>query len=192
MDVSCYCQDSDVIMNIMTPLLVQPCTSKKIPKPTLLALCEENTPVTGGFPSQMASNTGSVSMPWHNHGGGSYSHTDQVKSHHMDWLANSMRLGYNICVSDSDHSFRPKTLHEPMTTYCQLDLKEYNVVESKSKHKYVLSKECSGKLCLQNDDHLVLASMINISGFGQSKVYSRRGFLWHNRRLSSCRITAQK
>ena len=32
---------------------------------TLLALCEGNPPVTGGFPSQRASNTESISMAWH-------------------------------------------------------------------------------------------------------------------------------
>ena len=34
---------------------------------TLLTLCEGNPPVTGGFPSQMASDVDSVSMPWRHH-----------------------------------------------------------------------------------------------------------------------------
>ena len=33
----------------------------------LLDLCEGNPPVTGGFPSQRASNAESISMSWHNH-----------------------------------------------------------------------------------------------------------------------------
>ena len=42
-------------------------TSKKTSKPLLLVLCEGNPPVTGGFPSQRASNMESVSMLWHHH-----------------------------------------------------------------------------------------------------------------------------
>ena len=40
---------------------------KKTSKPALLALCEGNPPVTGGFPPQKASNTESVSMVWRHH-----------------------------------------------------------------------------------------------------------------------------
>ena len=36
-------------------------------KPVLLALCEWNPPVTGGFPSQMASNAENVPMEWRHH-----------------------------------------------------------------------------------------------------------------------------
>ena len=39
-------------------------TSKKTSKPALPALCERNPPMTGGFPSQRASNTESFSMAW--------------------------------------------------------------------------------------------------------------------------------
>ena len=39
-------------------------TSKKTPKPTVLALCEGIPLVTGGFPSQRASNAESVCMSW--------------------------------------------------------------------------------------------------------------------------------
>ena len=35
---------------------------KETPKPLLLALCEGNPPVTGGFPSKRANNTESVFM----------------------------------------------------------------------------------------------------------------------------------
>ena len=41
--------------------------SKKTPNPALLALCEGNPSVTGGFPSQTASNAGNVSMEWRHH-----------------------------------------------------------------------------------------------------------------------------
>ena len=40
-------------------------TSKKTSKAVLLALCEGNPPVTGGFPSQRASKMESISMSWH-------------------------------------------------------------------------------------------------------------------------------
>ena len=39
-------------------------TSKKTSKPVLLAFCEGNPPVTGGFPSQRASNAETVSIWW--------------------------------------------------------------------------------------------------------------------------------
>ena len=39
-------------------------TSKKISKFPSLALCEGNPPVTGGFPSQRASNEESISISW--------------------------------------------------------------------------------------------------------------------------------
>ena len=39
-------------------------TSKKTSKPALLALCEGNPPVIGGFPSQRDSNTGNICMSW--------------------------------------------------------------------------------------------------------------------------------
>ena len=41
---------------------------KKTSKPVLLVLCEGNPPVTGGFPSQRASDAESVSMAWRQHG----------------------------------------------------------------------------------------------------------------------------
>ena len=40
----------------------------KCPSAALLTLCEGNPPVTGGFPSQRASNAESVSMSWSPHG----------------------------------------------------------------------------------------------------------------------------
>ena len=42
-------------------------TSKKTSKPALLALCDENSPVTGGFPSQRASNAETDSIWWRHH-----------------------------------------------------------------------------------------------------------------------------
>ena len=41
-------------------------TTKEVSKPKLLALCEGNPPVTGGFPSQRASK-GKPSMMWRHH-----------------------------------------------------------------------------------------------------------------------------
>ena len=43
-------------------------TSKQHQSSALLPLCEGNPPVTGGFPSQRASNEESVSMSWRHHG----------------------------------------------------------------------------------------------------------------------------
>ena len=43
-------------------------TSKKASKPVLLALCEENPPVTSGFLSQKASNVNTVFIWWRHHG----------------------------------------------------------------------------------------------------------------------------
>ena len=42
--------------------------SKKIPKLRVTGLCGENPPVTGGFPSQGASNAENVSIWWRHHG----------------------------------------------------------------------------------------------------------------------------
>ena len=44
------------------------CRWKKTSKLCITGLCEENPPVTGGFPSQGASNTENVSIWWHHHG----------------------------------------------------------------------------------------------------------------------------
>ena len=41
--------------------------SKKISKPRVTGLCEGNPPVTGGFPSQRASNAENVSIWWPHH-----------------------------------------------------------------------------------------------------------------------------
>ena len=40
---------------------------KKNQSSELLVLCEGNPPVTGGFPSQRACNSESISMPWRHH-----------------------------------------------------------------------------------------------------------------------------
>ena len=42
-------------------------TSNRHQRSALLALCDWNPPVTGGFPSQRASNVESMSMLWHHH-----------------------------------------------------------------------------------------------------------------------------
>ena len=42
--------------------------SKKTSKLRVTGLCEVNPPVTGGFPSQRASNAENVSIWWHHHG----------------------------------------------------------------------------------------------------------------------------
>ena len=46
------------------PTLCSGYQQSKHQRSTLLALCEGNPPVTGGFPSQRASNAESVFMPW--------------------------------------------------------------------------------------------------------------------------------
>ena len=43
------------------------CRSKKTPKLRVTGLCEGNSPLTGEFPTQMACNTGNVSIWWHHH-----------------------------------------------------------------------------------------------------------------------------
>ena len=42
--------------------------SKKTSKLRVTGLCAWNSPVTGEFPTQMASNAGNVSIWWHHHG----------------------------------------------------------------------------------------------------------------------------
>ena len=44
------------------------CQSKKISKLCVTGLCEGNSPVTGEFPAQMASNAENVSIWWRHHG----------------------------------------------------------------------------------------------------------------------------
>ena len=46
--------------------------SKKTSKLRVTGLCERNSPGTGEFPAQMASNTENVSIWWRNHGKWSY------------------------------------------------------------------------------------------------------------------------
>ena len=41
--------------------------SKKTSKPRITGLCARNSPVTGDFPAQMASNVENVSIWWHHH-----------------------------------------------------------------------------------------------------------------------------
>ena len=41
---------------------------KKTPKLRVTGLCEGNSPVTGGFPSQKTSNTENISTRWRHHG----------------------------------------------------------------------------------------------------------------------------
>ena len=52
-----------------TPLFVQQHVYNNTKKniKTLLDICEGNPPLSGGFPSQRASNTESVSISWHHH-----------------------------------------------------------------------------------------------------------------------------
>ena len=45
-------------------------STKKISKPHTTLPWWEKPPVIGGFPSQRASNTDNIPMPWHLHGGG--------------------------------------------------------------------------------------------------------------------------
>ena len=64
---------SDVIMSVMAFSNHQPhdCSlnhlfrSKKISKPRVTGLCEGNSPVTGEFPAQRASNVETISIWWH-------------------------------------------------------------------------------------------------------------------------------
>ena len=62
--------------------------SKKISKLCITGLCEGNSPVTGEFPAQWASNAENVSIWWH---------------HHVSWLKRkSPRYGLNVlrpCLS---------------------------------------------------------------------------------------------
>ena len=53
-------------LNCLLSRLVR-CTSKKTSKLCVTGLCEGNPPVTGGFPSQMASNSENVSIWWRQH-----------------------------------------------------------------------------------------------------------------------------
>ena len=63
-------QITDILDCLLNRLLKL--TSKKMS--AILNLCEGNPPVTGGFPSQRASNTGRVSMSWRHHA--TTKHTD--------------------------------------------------------------------------------------------------------------------
>ena len=71
----------------------------------LLTLCEGNPPVTGGFPSQKASNVESVSMPWRHHelktrGSNCYIGARARRSRSFDlgrWRSSDLGLGH--CAS---------------------------------------------------------------------------------------------
>ena len=74
--INAYNQCSDVIMGTMVFQITSSCLfnrvfrrrSKKTSKLRVTGLCEGNSPVTGEFPAQRASNAENVSIWWRHHG----------------------------------------------------------------------------------------------------------------------------
>ena len=77
-EISCLatghaCHYNDVIMSAMASqitnltIVFSRCRLKKTPLLLVTGLCEGNSPVTGEFPAQRASNAENVSIWWHHH-----------------------------------------------------------------------------------------------------------------------------
>ena len=108
----------------MSWLFIQSFLSKKTSKLRDTGLCKGNSPVTGGFPSQKASNAKNVSIWWRHH-------VSVALWRHVALSAlviiDSVMAGYPF--SDA------KPLPEPMITCCQVDPQKQTSVKSESKHK---------------------------------------------------------
>ena len=72
--------------------------SKKTSKLRVTGLCEGNSPGTGEFPAQMASNAENVSIWWRHH----------VMSHEMKWLAEII-----ACISNKNLGFFRDVISHP-------------------------------------------------------------------------------
>ena len=64
------------------------CRSKKTSKLRVTVLCEGNSPVTGEFPAQRASNAGNISIWWRHHENNRYKNTSIVTEHTLLMMIN--------------------------------------------------------------------------------------------------------
>ena len=78
--------------------------SKKTSKLRVTGLCAGNSPVTGEFPAQMASNAENVSIWWRHHGRQSYIGVWlAAPGHHLLWHMNTVLARYGHQSSPSAH-----------------------------------------------------------------------------------------
>ena len=92
-------------------------TTKAKSKPTLLIFCEGNPPVTGGFPSQKASDTENVYMSWHHPGLECNSHLWEATVYTMVYTHRFAVLCFDAVIS-SNHSETHESLTHILKGYC--------------------------------------------------------------------------
>ena len=88
--------------------------SKKISKLRVTGLCAGNSPVTGGFPAQMASNTENVSIIWWRHHEPPHlSYIVKGPGYHHPWYTDVVFPGYSglntssiICILRNSHKYQ--------------------------------------------------------------------------------------
>ena len=86
-------QPHDCLLNLLFR-----CRSKKTSKLRVTGLCAGNSPVTGEFPAQRASNAENVSI-WCHHGSSvSVALADRVTTHHLQWCELSLSSRENLIV----------------------------------------------------------------------------------------------
>ena len=72
--------------------------SKKTSKLRVTGLCVRNSPRTGEFPAQMASNAGNVSIWWRHHVMPQYLRNQQCSHSHTQWTQCSLPLDWDsVC-----------------------------------------------------------------------------------------------
>ena len=105
--------------------------SKKTSKLRVTGLCVGNSPGTGEFPAQMASNAENVSIWWRHH---IFMILISTMGVEIRLLTHWGRVTH-VCVSEPGHYwikktacclFSAKLLSKSMLTYCQFDPKERN------------------------------------------------------------------
>ena len=124
--------------------------SKKTSKPRVNGLCVGNSPGTGEFPAQMASNAENASIWWRHHVVGIF--TDCILScteHHYRSFLTPLSAAYTRQWTGStlvqvmaSRLFGAKPLPEPMVAFCQLDPWEQISVKFESEFYHCHPRKC--------------------------------------------------
>ena len=83
------------------------CKSKKTSKLRVIGLCAGNSPVTGEFPAQMASNAENVSIWWRHHGGGDIKCRCVDKDGHFTPVYSERSASLKVLISNRAHWLDP-------------------------------------------------------------------------------------
>ena len=80
---------------------------KKTSKHRVTGLCTGNSPVTGEFPAQMASNTANVSFMWRHHG--------HDYNHGVKWCLYKMQFRHRVTTIKQTTFIRSRKVRRPVT-----------------------------------------------------------------------------